>query len=356
MLGLEHPESLASYGGDALIVASRAEIDRVVGELDATDRWLCEQIELQNFLDDPERRLRLSLELPPIIDRLRLVRQACIAAADSYFVGELHISAELREQPALDIQKIATGFAGLGSIVGALTETKVTAQLQAEIIGIAPPNSIHELGLRLAETGQVADGWIRIEKFGSRFVVYIPGTQDWSPFTGKNPFDLTSDFSAISKTGFAGSERGVALAMKQAGISSTSDVLFVGHSQGGIVAANLATGYANSRVLTFGAPLGQVANRLKAETLSLEHEADLVPEIDLRPNPLTTNWVTVTDRLDSANPIAQHEMRGYLQTSAELDRAAETPNNHSMVKFKNEISGFAGDGPGAGQWFKLTRD
>ena len=356
MLGLDNPESLSSYGGDAQVVASRAEIDRVVGELDATDRWLCEQIELQNFLDDPERRLRLSLELPPIIDRLRLVRQACLAAADSYFAGELHISAELREQPGLDIQKIATGFAGLGSLVGALTENKVTAQLQAQIIGIAPPNSIHELGLRLAETGQVADGWIRIEKFGARFVVYIPGTQDWSPFTGKNPLDLTSDLSAISKTGFAGSERGVALAMKQAGITEASEVLFVGHSQGGIVAANLATRFANSKVLTFGAPLGQVANRLKVETLSIEHEGDLVPEIDLKPNPLTTNWVTVTDSIDSANPITQHEMRGYLQSSSELDKAPETDKNHAMVKFKNEISGFAGEQAGAGQWFKLTRN
>jgi len=64
-----------------------------------------------------------------------------------------------------------------------------------------------------------AEGLISVHE--ARYVVYIPGTQEWGPKPGTNPFDLTSNLGAISKTGFAGSERAVALAMQQAGISQT---------------------------------------------------------------------------------------------------------------------------------------
>jgi pimeloyl-ACP methyl ester carboxylesterase len=225
----------------------------------------------------------------------------------------------------------------------------------------------------ISESAPGLDGdkaWIRIEKFlepaspvgtaaydkpllQARYVVYIPGTQSWGPKPGANPFDLTSNLSAISKTGFAGSERAVALAMTQAGINADSKVLLVGHSQGGMVAANISTRFAGSKVLTFGAPLGQLTDKIKAPTLSVEHNRDPVPKLDSRPNPLAANWVTVRQEIEGVDPITQHEMTGYQATAKAIDAFRAEP---ALQKLREEISGFAGDEAGQAYIFELQRD
>jgi hypothetical protein len=362
---------ISSYGGDARIVASRDEIGRVMSELNGIETWLRAQIELQDFLVDPGPRLRLVLELPPILGRLAHIRDACALAADSYFGNEAELSRELRESPELPIKNIAAGFAGLGAALGVLTETEVSANLVAIENSIAPPDSIAGLAQRLRATAEVASGWVRIEKYRepaspvsaenglvepkpARYVVYIPGTQAWAPKTGANPLDLTSDLSAISKTGFAGSERAVALAMTQAGIGRDSAVLFVGHSQGGLVAANISTRYAGSKVLTFGAPIGQLGSALAAQTLSVEHKGDLIPRLDGKPNPYATNWVTVRQELPGVDPIAQHEMTGYQKTATEVDLASGD-SNAGLSRIRQEIVTFAGASQGQALYFELER-
>ena len=349
---------ITSYGGDAQIVATRAEIDRVMAELHALTVWLRDQIWFTSFEPLPE--IRLALELPPILEKLEHIRNACGQAADAYFGTEAEISKELRENSPLPVQKIATGFAGIGAALGFLTETPVTAEMSGFTNGVSPPNSIGELARRLNSVAELGPGIIRIEKFRepaspvsaeaglvapqpARYVVYIPGTQAWGPKPDTNPLDLTSDLSAISKTGFAGSERAVALAMEQVGIKPDSKVLFVGHSQGGIVAANISTRFAGSKVLTFGAPLGQLSDRLTATTLSVEHDSDLVPKIDTKPNPLAANWVTVREKSGSLDPVAQHEMMGYVKTANEIDQSASTgAANAGLARIRGEILDFVG--------------
>jgi hypothetical protein len=342
-----------------------------MSELNGIEAWLRAQIELQEFLVDPGPWLRLALELPPILSRLAHIRDACAQASDSYFGNEAEISRELRENRELPIKIIATGFAGLGSALGLLTETAVSANLVAIENSVAAPNSIAGLAQRLRATADIAPGWIRIEKFrepaspvsaengwvepkSARYVVYIPGTQAWAPKTGTNPLDLTSDLSAISKTGFAGSERAVSLAMTQAGIRPDSAVLFVGHSQGGLVAANISTRYAGSKVLTFGAPVGQLGSALSAPTLSVEHNGDLVPRLDGKPNPYATNWVTVRQDLAGADPIAQHEMAGYEKTATDIDRESDESNS-GLSRIRREMAAFAGASQGQVLYFDLER-
>jgi hypothetical protein len=365
---------LHSYGGDAKILASREEIDRVIAELNALEGWLRSQIELPDFAIDTVLRVRLALELPPILEKLNQIRDACGLAADSYFGAEAEISRELREGRDLPVAQLAGGLASVAAGVGLLVETKVSANLVGVSNAISPPNSIGSLAERLiADSGQGLDGisaWLRIEKFRepaspvrtangqmtvpeARYVVYIPGTQSWAPWAGTNPFDLTSNLSAISKTGFAGSERAVALAMTQAGISPDSKVLLVGHSQGGMVAANISTRFAGSSVLTFGSPLGQLTGKLLAPTLSVEHERDPVPKLDSRPNPLATNWVTVRHALAGADPIAQHEMAGYLGTALSID---DQPADEGLAKIRKQIAGFAGETAGQAYFFEVKRE
>ena len=365
---------LRSYGGDAKILASREEIDRVIAELNALEGWLRSQIELPDFAIDTVLRIRLALELPPILEKLNQIRDACGLAADSYFGAEAEISRELREGRDLPVAQLAGGLASVAAGVGLLVETKVSANLVGVANAISPPSSIGSLAERLiAGSGEGLDGksaWLRIEKFRepaspvktasgqitvpeARYVVYIPGTQSWGPRAGTNPFDLTSNLSAISKTGLAGSERAVALAMTQAGISPDSRVLLVGHSQGGMVAANISTRFAGSSVLTFGTPLGQLTGKLLAPTLSVEHERDPVPKLDSRPNPLATNWVTVRHSLAGVDPIAQHEMAGYLGTALSID---DQPADEGLARIRKQIAGFAGETAGQAYFFEVKRE
>ena len=372
-----NPGQLVSYGGDAQIVATRGEIDRVIAELNGLEAWLRGQVELQDFAIEPGIRLRLAIELPSILEKLSRIRDACGHAADSYFGVETEISRELRERPELPIAGLASGIAAAGATVGLLGETNVSANLVGVEASIGAPNSIATLADRLITTSELASGpedsntgWLRIEKFRepaspvspaqglisvaeARYVVYIPGTQSWAPKPGTNPFDLTSNLSAISKTGFAGSEKAVAAAMKQAGIGPDSKVLLVGHSQGGLVAANISTRFAGSKVLTFGAPLGLLAKDLKAPTLAVEHPADPVPKLDGRPNPLKANWVTVRQKFEAANPLAQHQMAGYRQTAFEIDAGSA---DQGLEKMRRELAGFAGKNIGQAFYFELKRE
>lgn len=363
-----------SYGGDAKILATRVEIDRVIAELNALEAWLRSQIELPDFAVDPVLRIRLALELPPILDRLGQIRDACGLAADAYFGAEAEISRELRSGRELPVAQLAGGLASMAAGVGLMTETKVSANLVGVSSSISPPSSLATLAERLiSNSGAGVEGYgaeLRIEKFRepaspvktatgqtavpeARYIVYIPGTQSWSARPGTNPFDLTSNLSAISKTGFAGSERAVGLAMTQAGIGPDSKVLLVGHSQGGMVAANISTRFAGSKVLTFGSPLGQLSDKLVAPTISVEHERDPVPKLDSRPNPLAKDWVTVRHELKGADPVAQHEMAGYLETAQAIDAKQA---DEGLTRIRKEIADFAGANAGQAYFFELRRE
>jgi len=365
---------LHSYGGDAKILATRGEIDRVMAELDALEAWLRSQIELPDFGTDTVLRVRLALELPPILEKLTQIRDACGRAADSYFGAEAEISRELREGRELPVAQLASGLASVAAGVGFLAETKVSANLVGVSNAIKPPTSIGSLAERLISgSGSGLDGesaWLRIEKFRepaspvktaagqttvpeARYIVYIPGTQSWAARPGTNPFDLTSNLSAISKTGFAGSERAVGLAMTQAGIGPDTKVLLVGHSQGGMVAANISTRFAGSKVLTFGSPLGQLSDKLVAPTISVEHERDPVPKLDSRPNPLAKDWVTVRHELKGADPVAQHEMAGYLETAQAIDAKQA---DEGLTRIRKQIADFAGANAGQAYFFELRRE
>ena len=347
---------IVSYGGDARIVATRAEIERVMAELFGIGAWLRDQVEFEDFLTETFPRVRLALELPPILERLEKIRQACANAADSYFGSEAEISRELRENVELPIKNIATGFAGAAAALGIMAETPVTASVVGVENYVEPANSISEYARRLAMVAAINPGWIRIEKFNARYVVYIPGTQAWGPISGKNPFDLASDFGAISKTGSAGSERAVALAMEKAGIKPESRVLFVGHSQGGLVGANISTRFAGSRLLTFGAPISQLGSELTAESMAVEHVADLIPRLDGKPNPMTSNLVTVRQEVAGENWLHQHSMETYRETAQSIDAAPESSQSGSgFARVRGEITEFAGSTQGQALYFKLER-
>ena len=166
---------------------------------------------------------------------------------------------------------------------------------------------------------------------GSAWVVVVPGTQEWSPAAGANPFDVTTDVRAVTgdaTVAAAGVAAALDLARSRAGSRSTASdpVLLVGHSQGGILAAALASdpGFAArhhvTHLVTTGAPVGLFPVPGTTRVLSVERGADPVPRLDLSPNPDRSSWVTV--RTPGEGPpvdVRAHRLEGYV----DLVRVAE---------------------------------
>ncbi len=166
---------------------------------------------------------------------------------------------------------------------------------------------------------------------GSAWVVVVPGTQEWSPEPGANPFDLTTDLRAMTG-GATLAAVGVAAALEvarsRAGPRSTPDdpVVLVGHSQGGILAAALASdaGFAArhrvTHIVTSGSPVALFPVPSTTRVLAVERGDDPVPRLDLTPNPDRSSWVTV--RTQGEGPpvdVRSHGLAGYVGTL----RAAE---------------------------------
>ena len=161
---------------------------------------------------------------------------------------------------------------------------------------------------------------------GSAWVVVVPGTQEWSPRAGANPFDLTTDVRAVTgdaTLAAAGVAAALEVARGRAGARSTpaDPVVLVGHSQGGILAAALASDpgftarHRVTHVVTSGSPVGLFPVPATTRVLSVERGDDPVPRLDLAPNPDRSSWVTVRTTGDGPPvDVRSHRLEGYVAT------------------------------------------
>lgn len=135
---------------------------------------------------------------------------------------------------------------------------------------------------------------------GRTWIVAIPSTQGGltpSVVSG-NPLDGAGNVEALSR-GSAHLADAVRQALAAAGAPEGSDVVLVGHSQGGIHAANLAGSAAFAQayrvrgVLTAGSPLGEVHVPEDVWELDLADADDLLTGVDGGPNPVGPRRATV---------------------------------------------------------------
>ena len=327
-------------------MATRAEIERIQAGLASVANLLGGEVELTDFLTSPLKRIGLAMELPAVQDRIRYLLQALDSAANEYFDGEALVAKELTDIGLISAPIIAGGLIGLANEVGMFREHRVKAN-QIDRFWRSAPQGLAGLGTRLSQI--TGEGQVVIERYGTNFVAYIPGTQTWSPIGLGNPIDFTSNLQAMKGPGLAASERGVQLALAEAGATATSSILLVGHSQGGMVGANIAL--EDKRVkglVTFGAPISQLADQIKVPTVAIQHKNDIVPKLGLKANPLVENMVTVERVLPISTPVAAvleaHDVSNYAKT-AEL---ADESQDFGLKRVREQVLAPFGAGGGIG--------
>lgn len=130
-----------------------------------------------------------------------------------------------------------------------------------------------------------------------RVVVYVPATTNWTVGSG-NGTDMQSNLETMAGEDSA-MRQVVRHALTDAGVDSSTEVMMVGYSQGGIVAMSLASDSAFTAqhnvttVVTVGSPVSDYRVDESVEVLSIEHSEDLVPQLDGSINPDEPNWTTV---------------------------------------------------------------
>jgi len=160
-----------------------------------------------------------------------------------------------------------------------------------------------------------------------RWVVSLPSTQDWQfgPDAGALN-DRDSNVALMMDNPLFRSvyERAVLEAMSDAGIPPGSDVVLTGFSQGGIMAANLASDrtfpYNTVGVVTNGSPIDSFDIPSDIPVYAFQHVTDLVPALDgntIDQTPANVHRVLLPGTL---SPLDAHNNALYTDSVAEWER------------------------------------
>lgn len=170
-------------------------------------------------------------------------------------------------------------------------------RLAEERLGKIELNSGLEYGTIAIQRYERSDG-------SNAWLVTIPGTdgQDDSPFGWEQNVELMSSYALRRRK--ADSARMVAEAMRQAGIGADEPVALIGHSQGGIAAAAIASDWADQyniqHVVTAGSPIANHPIPERTWVTSVEIDDELVAALDGAANPAQAHWLTVSGHVTPA--------------------------------------------------------
>lgn len=255
-----------------------------------------------------------------------------------------------------------SSVAGLVAIANRFGHLEDTGEFHVEAVAgsVAPAalpreHAVRDIFVQLGELGR-QDAEVQIIEIGQppRYVVQIPGTQDWSSQRGDNPVDLPSNVNLMAGEDQTVIEEQVLDAMRAHGIDPDAEVMLTGHSQGGITAMSIASDpavvaeFTISSVVTAGSPVGRIEVPAEVSVLALEHEQDAVPMLDAADNPDRPNWTTVRRELSDVEgtldgvrgPGAAHSTDNYAQTGAQVDASSDA----SIERWRSENEQFFGQG------------
>lgn len=162
------------------------------------------------------------------------------------------------------------------------------------------------------------------------WIVEVPGTQDWSVKSPRQPADATANLLAVAgqpSSLYPAIEQALRTSMKKHGVTPGSEpVMIAGHSQGGIVATRLAQNpkfrrtFNVTQVVTAGSPISRIPLGPNVKSLDFAHRTDPVPRLDTQgpPNAMNRNGITGDPKRrdgDDTNPIAVHDAGRYADSA-----------------------------------------
>jgi hypothetical protein len=283
----------------------------------------------------PVRFGQLMFRLGPLLLRLRRLVIACDAALLGYAAAEKSLIGNL-----IDFRTTVTPFAAnVAGLVAA--PTTVWVKPRGLTTAAVAPSGLGQMATRLRLLSNTGQPLIRIERYQvgeqNRFIVYIPGTQNLNLSPTGNPFDMRSNLQLLAGQR-SPSARATELALRRAGVGENDPVMLVGHSQGGLIALNLAERatsgqlpYRIEHAVTFGTPAGLHSAKGLPNVVSFENRSDLVPQLDLRKNPSEHNWATLEGE-HGENLIDAHRMESYEQIIREIGASGENAESFRKLE------------------------
>ncbi|SLM96813.1 hypothetical protein [Brevibacterium yomogidense] len=223
------------------------------------------------------------------------------------------------------------------------------------------PGSVRALWERQwAQSRGRDNGRVRVEQIEGadgrrRHIVYVPATTQNTLRAGRETTDHTTNLETASGRRSAQHEV-VRTAIEEAGVEPEDEVMLVGYSQGGLVAASLLADEEFRQrvnvttVFTVGSPVSDFAPPDGVDMLSIEHEQDLVPDLDGARNADTADWATLTVDLDEAEQREALAGKGWSQER--IDAAFDGPvYAHGGELYDNTLTGLEESGhPELAQW------
>ena len=366
----DHVTQLDFFGGDPKIVAELAEIERVKQTLQCIAQLLvlAEQNLASTWIQDPQTLLQLGALSRGLDSAQRMAHalaQDCETVASAYLTLESRVLGLFsRYSDSLPLPDSSRGLlsAGLGAAaLGALGHNlgnlslrtmastllpnqggadvsslarRVTTAFAGTVINVWPElGSATEIeqfeGICAQDSSQLADRMLALDQLnepviqidetrtgsGRTLIVYIPGTRTWG-FGSENPLDMQSNIAALSGPGLAASEAATVAALGIMGLSAGDKLVLVGHSQGGLVAKNLAETYPlqTKGVVTFGAPI-LASNLPKVPAIAFEHSNDPVPALAGIEVKYPTHAISVSRSFPGSDAVQNHALAGYLETA-----------------------------------------
>lgn len=273
------------------------------------------------------------------VERLRQLAASASSSAATYEWGESVVAGLVA---GIHAQAMATAWLlteVTGQSIGLLdegTDWDVEVIPAAPLAQVVTPTSTASLLVGLESLGR--EGRVRVVELPAAdgtttWVLQVPGThspglQGW--FEGDEiPMDWPANVSLMLRATSASKIAAAkALDAAQAGRAGPGDrVVIAGHSQGGIVAAALASDpgftadHRVSHVVTAGSPIDAFPIPASTSVLSVQHTNDAVPMLDVVPPPDRGSWTTVT-ALAPAGLFA-HDLSGYVATAGRAQRSAD---------------------------------
>jgi hypothetical protein len=239
-----------------------------------------------------------------------------------------------------------------------LAQVKLDVNGSAKLVTLSKVSSVNAIGDHAAAVAKAYDKpgsriLIDVYKngYGRNIVVYIPGTQSLN-FGGENPLNIRSNLTAFGGLVKSPTQSAIESALSQLKAGPSDSVLLVGHSQGALVGAQMATSeqpYKVAGLISFGGPISQFG--LEVPVISLQNHGDPVPHLSGQVNPLAANWVTASNPGEYASVIDAHKMASYVESAKELDQSSD-----GGFRRIHEQIGIQPDKPGMRYVFELSRD